>query len=241
MMQPQDNDLLRSLPRSDRARLALHLAPVPLASDQVIVVAGQTTRHVYFPTRGSVSLVTGVDRHPGLGIGMIGNEGMLGAHVALGQRREPHTAIVQVPGTAWRMLARPFRSELSRDRAMRRAVQGYLFALLGQRAAAAGCMRHHEIRPRLARWLLMTQDRAHADSFTVTQAFLADMLGVRRVGITAAAGDLQRRGLIQYRRGMVRITDRAGLEAASCSCYVADRRLYGEAMGLPPGRADASA
>jgi len=143
---------------------------------------------------------------------------------------EPLKALVQGAGEAWRVAVRPFRAELAHSPALRRALGRYLLVLMAQRATSAGCMRFHEVGPRLARWLLMSQDRARSNQFRVTHEFLAYMLGVRRVGVTAAAGELHRRGLIEYHRGEMKILDRQGLESASCSCYSADERMYSESM-----------
>ena len=132
---------------------------------------------------------------------------------------------------AWRVAAGPFRRELLRSAALRHRLQRYLCVLMEQRANSAACLRFHEIGPRLSRWLLMSQDRAHSNEFPMTQEFVATMLGVRRVGVTAAAGALQRLGLIEYHRGALTVLDRPGLEAASCSCYAAGERAYQQIMG----------
>lgn len=225
------NRLIDRLPAADRRRLLDRCQPVALALSSVLCEAGRPTRHVYFPTTGFVSLVRHVDDHPGVEVGMVGREGMLGVQLALGVATAPLHALVQGPGRAWRMAAPAFRAELVASPALQRGLQRYLYVLMAQLATSAACLRFHAIGPRLARWLLMSQDRAQADRFGMTQAFLAYMLGVRRVGITAAASDLQRRGLIAYRRGELEVLDRAGLEAAACSCYDADRRTYAALLG----------
>ena len=224
------NQIVAALPRTVRTRLLAMCEVVHLIHRQVLGKAGRPTRHVYFPTTSVISLVSGADHHPGLEVGMVGREGMLGSQVALGLSREPLEALVQGAGAAWRVAVRPFRAELARSGPLRRAIGRYLYVLMAQRAAAAGCLRYHEIEPRLARWLLMSQDRAQSDRFDVTQVFMASMLGVRRVGVTRAASALQRRGLIAYHRGEMNVTDRTGLEQASCSCYAADRAIYAQAM-----------
>ena len=198
--------------------------------------ADQAVRHVYFPNDSFVSLIAVLDDHHGLAVGLTGSEGVLGAQLALGARCDPLKAMVQGAGTAWRVEAGAFRRELARSAPLRQCLLRYLSVLLNQRAVSAACLRFHEIGPRLARWLLMSQDRAHADHFAVTQDVLAAMLGVRRVGVTAAASALQRQGLIEYHRGRLTVLDRPGLEAASCACYAADRRVYARAMGA--GSAD---
>jgi CRP-like cAMP-binding protein len=181
---------------------------------------------VYFPTGGFISLVTLVADHPGVEVGMVGREGMVGVQLALGVVASPLTALVQCSGTALRVGTKAFRAELDRSAALRRYLHRYLYVLMAQLATSAACLRFHLIGPRLARWLLMTQDRAQADNFRVTQEFLAYMLGVRRVGVTAAATALQRSGLIEYKRGAMTVLDRAGLEHVACSCYETDRQSY---------------
>lgn len=223
---PAENHLIAELPRPSRLRLQALCEPVELVLAEVLCERGVPVRHVYFPVDGFISLVTQVDHHPGLEVGMVGREGMLGVHLALGVATEPLRALVQGPGLAWRIAAAPFRRELADNPAMQRSLDRYLYVLMAQLATASACLRFHLIAPRLARWLLMSQDRAHAVRFRVTHEFLAYMLGVRRVGITVAAGILQRQGLISYRRGELTVLDRPGLEAAACSCYGADRRSY---------------
>lgn len=151
---------------------------------------------------------------------------MLGVQLALGVATAPLHALVQGAGTAWRIGNRAFKAELAASPALQRSMNRYLYVLMAQLAESTACVRFHQIGPRLARWLLMSQDRSQASSFDVTQEFLAYMLGVRRVGITAAAGELQRSGLIAYSRGKLTVLDRKGLEAASCGCYAADRKAY---------------
>jgi CRP-like cAMP-binding protein len=197
----------------------------------VLCERGEVTRYVYFPTEGFISLVAQADQHPGLEVGMVGREGMLGAQLALGVAVSPLRALVQGAGTARRIGRGAFRRELAQSGALKRALDRYLSVLMAQLAGSAGCLRFHRIGPRLARWLLMSQDRAHADRFHVTHEFLAYMLGVRRVGITVAASELQRSGLIAYHRGELTVLDRPGLEAAACSCFESDRRAYAKGLG----------
>jgi CRP-like cAMP-binding protein len=224
------NHLIEMLPRKDRVRLLALCEPVELVLADVLCERGTPARHVYFPTEGFVSLVTMIDGSTGLEVGMVGREGMVGAHLALGVATSPLRALVQGAGASWRVGTPAFRTELARSAALQRGLSRYLYVLMSQLAASAACLRFHLIGPRLARWLLMSQDRAHADTFHVTQEFLAYMLGVRRVGVTAAASAMQRSGLIAYRRGEMTVLDRGGLEAAACACYAGDRRAYTELL-----------
>jgi Crp-like helix-turn-helix domain len=167
----------------------------------------------------------------GLEVGMVGCEGMLGASLALGVMTTPLRALVQGTGTAWRANRRDFCRQLAASPALKRGIDRYLYVLMVQLASSAGCLRSHVIGSRLARWLLMSQDRARSDNFHVTHEFLAYMLGVRRGGITDAALALQRAGLIQYRRGDLTVLDRSGLERAACACYATDHRIYADVLG----------
>ena len=225
------NHLIDMLPRADRLRLQARCEPVDLVLSEVLCDRGATIRHVYFPVHGFISLLTQVDHHASLEVGMVGREGMFGAELALGMLQSPLRALVQGPGAAWRVGSVAFRRELVRSRALREGVQRYLRVVLAQMASSAACLRFHLIQPRLARWLLMSADRAHAPQFHVTHEFLASMLGVRRVSITMAASSLQRDRLIRYHRGEFTVLDRQGLEAAACSCYASERLAYTTALG----------
>jgi len=225
------NHLIELLPRVAQRRLLVLCEPVELVLSQTLCEPGTLTQEVYFPTEGFISLVALNKGVAALEVGMVGREGMLGAQLVLGVDTVPLSALVQGPGLAWRIGKAAFRTELAQSIALQRVLQRYVYVLMTQLAAAASCLRFHVIGPRLARWLLMSQDRAHADRFRVTHEFLAYMLGVRRVGITTAAGALQRAGLIEYRRGQLVVLDRAGLEAAACSCYAADRLTYRQQLG----------
>lgn len=220
------NRLLDALPRSDLRRLRSGCDAVELALADVLSVPGELLTHVYFPMSCFISLIVPVGRSGSLEVGLVGNEGMFGIPLALGVNFTPVRAVVQGAGSALRMDAARFRRNLARSPALERKLDRYIFVLLGQLAQTAACTRFHRVEARLARWLLMTQDRAHADTFYVTQAFMASMLGVRRVGVTKAASALQERNLIHYRRGVVTVLDRRGLTAASCACYQADRDTY---------------
>ena len=221
-----ENHLIALLSRRDRSRLLALGEPFELVLGDVLCEPGKLASHVYFPTEGFISLLTTASGSPGLEVGMVGTEGMLGSHLALGVATCPLCAMVQGSGVATRIEAKAFRGELGKSPSLQRILGHYIYVLMAQQAAAAACLRYHLIGPRLARWLLMSQDRAHSPAFRVTQEFLAHMLGVRRVGVTAAARALYRTGLIDYHRGDLKVLDRAGLEAAACGCYAADRRSY---------------
>lgn len=236
-MTAAENQLIALLPHKDRVRLLAVSERWPLMLAEVLSEPGRPTRHVYFPITGFVSLVTLIDGHPGLEIGMVGREGMLGAQLALGVPATPVRALVQGPGEAWRIAAGAFRSALADSAALQRVLGRYLYVRMVQLASAAACLRFHMIEPRLARWLLMSHDRAGADSFHVTHEGLAAMLGVRRVGITVAAGSLQRGGLIAYHRGMVTVLNRPGLEATACACYAGDQRVHTAWLSMPAAAA----
>ena len=227
---PVANRLIAALPRKDRQRVLAACEPVDLIFAAVLAEPGERIHHVFFPTGSFISLVTPTIDHASLEVGLVGDEGMVGATLALGVNVSPLHALVQGAGPALRMEATPFRRELGLSPALLRGVKRYLYVVLGQLAQNAACTRFHVVEARLARWLLMTHDRAHTDTFHVTHEFLAAMLGVRRVGVTKAAFSLQRRALIRYHRGEVRVLDRDGLEAASCGCYAADVAIYAKAM-----------
>ena len=213
------NRLIEGLPREPRQRILKLCEPVDLKFGALLCEANQRLRHVYFPLTGFISLVAIVKRHPPLEIGLIGNEGMLGATLALDVTGARLRGIVQGPGTALRMTAVQLRRELRSSHALRRTLNHYLFVLLAQQSRAIACTRFHEIKARLARWLLMTHDRAHADHFHLTHQYLANMLGVQRSAVTIAAGVLQRNMVISYARGEILVLDRRALESASCECY----------------------
>jgi CRP-like cAMP-binding protein len=223
-----ENHLIELLPRRQRLQLLAICEPVQLVLSEVLCEAGEPALHVYFPTQGFISLVAQVDDHPGVEVGMIGREGMLGAQLALGVSTAPLHALVQGAGSALRVESRAFRRELRQNLALQHLLHRYAFVRVVQLASSAACLRFHLIGPRLARWLLMSQDRAHADTFHVTHEFLAYMLGVRRVGVTVAAGLLQQDGLIAYHRGLLTVLDRKRLESTACACYAMDQHAYAE-------------
>lgn len=224
---PIANHLLEELPRKTRNGFLKECEPVSLVLGAVLCERNRPYRHVYFPLGGFVSLVATVGRHPPLEIGLIGNEGMLGATLALGVDKARLLGIVQGAGTALRMPAPRFRRALRESPALRNVTRRYLYVVLTQLSQSAACARFHGAEARLALWLLLTHDRAHTDRFDLTHQYLADMLGVRRSAVTIAAGALQRRKMIRYSRGKIDVIDREGLEAASCECYQAVVGDYG--------------
>jgi CRP-like cAMP-binding protein len=225
-----ENHLIERLPSKARRRLLGIAEQVQLVQSVVLGGSGEPTRHVYFPVDGFISLVTSINGKPVLEVGMVGREGMWGAQVALRVLTQPLHAVVQGPGQAWRVSISAFRQELERCATLQMVLGRYLYVLMAQLASAAACTRFHQIDARLSRWLLMMQDRAHTDTFVVTQQFMGFMLGVRRVGISAAAAALQRRGLIEYSRGHVTVHNRKALEAVACSCYAEDKHAYARVM-----------
>ena len=223
---PPVNRLLAGIPKVDYRRLMMRCEPIELVLNDVLSNAGDRIIHVYFPTKSIISLMKHMDTDKDLEVGMIGNEGMLGSTLLLGVDTAPFRAVVQKSGSALRMPAKIFTHELEQSFVFERQLKRYLHVSLSQLVQNAACNRFHVVEERLARLLLMIRDRAQSQDFHVTQEALANMLGVRRVGVTIAAGALQHKNLISYRRGSLKIHDNAGLEAASCSCYQADNETY---------------
>lgn len=230
MPQPA-NQLLAQLSPAVRQRLTALGEIVDLKLSDTLANAGHPTTSVLFPIHGFVSLLAEVDAEHAIEVGLVGREGMLGVQLALGVATEPLLVLVQGAGAALRIDAAGFHRALAEHAALRSTISRYIYVLFAQHARSAACLRFHLIEQRLARWLLMSQDRAHADEFIVTQEFMAYMLGVRRVGVTEAAGALQRQQLIAYDRGAMTILDRAGLERAACSCYASDRAAHAAQFG----------
>ena len=201
------------------------LEPVKLVYGQVLYEPTGLIRHVYFPIDCLVSLLTAVDNGRVLEVGMVGNEGMVGMPMVLGIGESAVRALVQGGGTAMRMPASRFRIEFDKSIPLQRALFRYTHLLMAQISQTAACNRFHESEGRLARWLLMTADRLHTDEFLLTHEFLANMLGVRRVGVTKAAEGLRRKKLIVYSRGHITIMDRKNLEQTACVCYRIVKKL----------------
>lgn len=213
------NRLIEALPDKERDRLLERCESVELRFGTILCEPDAPYESVYFPVAGFVSLMMRMGSHRPLEMALIGNEGMLGVTLALGVDLVPMRAVVQGTGTALRMSAEQFQQQLHNTPCLLRTLHRYLYVLMAQFSRTAACTHFHEIEPRLARLLLTTHDRAHADHFYLTHEYLAAMLGVRRSGVTIAAGTLQQRGLIHYIRGEISVLNRRGLEAASCECY----------------------
>ena len=216
---PAENLLIARLPAADRRRLIAACSLVQVEFGATLHEAGDPLVAAHFPLDAFFSLVAAVDGHPGLEVGMVGHEGMLGVQLSLGASHTPVRVLVQGGGRALSITAQALGDELARSAPLRRTLATYVDGVMRELAVSAACMRFHLIGPRLARWLLMTRDRAGRDRFAITHEFLALMLGVRRAGVTGAADTLRARGLIAYRRGAMQIVDPAGLEAVACSCY----------------------
>jgi len=227
------NHLLEVLPRRESQRMLDESEAVELKFGEILYQPDTRIRHVYFPVDSFISLMIPIDATSSLEVALVGNEGMLGSPLILGVNVSPLRAIVQGKGVAWRMSGAAFSRQLGRSAALRRELHRYLQVRMCQLARAAACTRFHLVEQRLARCLLMTQDRAHSDKFHATHEILAYMLGVRRVGVTKAANELQTRKLIHYHRGEISILDRVGMEAAACGCYQADRETYGGLLAAP--------
>ncbi|MGI9065807.1 MAG: Crp/Fnr family transcriptional regulator [Pyrinomonadaceae bacterium] len=196
-----------------------HFQEIPLILEQTLYQPGDLISDVYFPNSGIVSLLAGDAERATLEVGLVGREGMVGLPVFMGINTSRNCAVVQGPGVALRMKATTLRKECNNGSALRRLLQRYTHSLLTQVTQSAVCNQFHSMDARLARWLLMTHDRMGEDEFPLTQEFLSHMLGVRREGVSRAASDLQKRNLISYSRGRLKVLDRQGLEAISCGCY----------------------
>lgn len=229
------NQILASLPRSAREHLLRRMEHCALEHRQVLVEANEPIRHIYFPSSGVISLVIGTVNGATLEVAMVGREGMVGLPVLFGGESEPISAVVQVAGEALRMSAVAFCEEVERYGVLVQRLHLYAQSLFFQVAQSTACTRHHSVSQRCARWLLTAHDRVGHDEFALTQEALAQMLGVRRASVSAAAARLQETGLIRYRRGTVTIADRAALEQATCECYRIVRAEYQRLLGRASG------
>ena len=228
---PPANRLLSLLSPRDYARLRPHLHRIPLEYRQSLYRAHKPIEFVYFIETGVGSLVNTMANGQASEVGTIGNEGVVGLPLVLGDDRAPTSVYIQVPGAGLRMKATLFKKELARSASMRTVMLHYAHAFFNQVAQSAACNQFHSIEQRCCRWLLMTHDRMQSDEFLLTQEFLAMMLGVQRTGVTAAAGALQRAGLIRYKRGNVTIIDRRGLIRRSCECYGVSKKEFDRLLG----------
>jgi CRP-like cAMP-binding protein len=215
----EDNRLLALLPATDRARLDAELEEISMAVGDVVYESGSLQDYVYFPTTAIVSLAYVMADGATAEIAVVGNEGVVGIALFMGGETTPSRAIVQSAGWAFRLSGRSLKREFTRAGPMQHLLLRYTQALLTQMAQTAVCNRHHSIDQQLCRWLLLRLDRLPANELAVTQELIANTLGVRREGVTEAAGELQRAGLMRYSRGRITVLDRAGLEARACECY----------------------
>jgi CRP-like cAMP-binding protein len=216
---PRQNHLLDALPADDYARLEPHLELVPMKLGDVLYEPGAQLRYVYFPTTSIVSLLYVMEDGASAEIAIVGNEGILGISLFMGGETTPSRAVVQSAGHGYRLRAQLLKNEFGRFGAMLHLLLRYTQALITQMAQTAVCNRHHSIDQQLCRWLLLSLDRLSSSELSMTQELIANMLGVRREGVTEAAGKLQDAGLIRYRRGRITVLDRPRLEARCCECY----------------------
>jgi len=223
---PSQNHVLAALPAPDYERLNPHLELVPLPLGSVLYESGAELRHLYFPTDSIVSLLYILADGASAEIAVVGNEGVVGISLFMGGATTPSRAVVQSAGHAYRLPVMVLKEEFARAGIMQQVLLRYTQALITQMAQTAVCNRHHSVDQQLCRWLLLSLDRLGADELVMTQELIANMLGVRREGVTEAAGMLQDAGLIRYRRGHIIVLDRPGLEARTCECYAVVKREY---------------
>jgi CRP-like cAMP-binding protein len=216
---PRQNHLLEALPRTDYERLGPHLELIPMALGEVLYESGVPLAYVYFPTTSILSLLYVMEDGASAEIAVVGNEGILGISLFMGGETTPSRAVVQSAGHAFRLKAELLKTEFGRFGPTMYLLLRYTQALITQMAQTAVCNRHHTVDQQLCRWLLLSLDRLQTNELSMTQELIANMLGVRREGVTEAAGKLQDVGLISYRRGRISVLDRPGLEARSCECY----------------------
>jgi CRP-like cAMP-binding protein len=221
---PNQNHLLAALPTAEFERLVAHLELVPMALGEVLYEPGGQLRHAYFPTTAIVSLHYVMESGASAEATGVGNEGIVGISLFMGGDTTPSSAVVQIAGHAYRLEAHLLKEEFNRAGLMQKLLLRYTQALITQMSQTAVCNRHHSLEQQLCRWLLLTIDRMSSGEFIVTQELVARMLGVRREGITEAAGKLQNAGFIRYRRGHIAVLDRSGLEARTCECYAVVRK-----------------
>ncbi|ODN67764.1 MULTISPECIES: Crp/Fnr family transcriptional regulator [Methylophaga] len=226
------NRLIADLPVFERKRLLAQCETVELEFNDTLTEPGDLLQYAWFPSQSFISLIAPVDASSNLEVGMIGNEGMLGNTIVLGMTTAPLHALVQGAGPALRISVANLQQQIKQSPVLETVLKKYLYVCMVQLSQTAACTRFHLVEARLARWLLMTRDRANSDEFRITQEFLAYMLGVRRVGITRAATALHKKQLINYHRGNITILDGEGLEASACSCYQIDKQTYKRVMQI---------
>jgi CRP-like cAMP-binding protein len=222
----RENQLLTVLPEADWLRWEPHLEPVELPLGQVLYESGRTLSHVYFPSTAIVSLLYVMENGASAEIAVVGREGLVGISLFMGGESTPSRAVVQSAGTGVRLPSAFIKEEFNRSGAVMHLLLRYTQALITQMAQTAVCNRHHTLDQQLCRWLLLSLDRLHGDELVMTQELIANMLGVRREGVTEAALKLQRIGLIRYARGHITVVDRPGLEARTCECYAVVKKEY---------------
>jgi len=225
-LRPLRNRLLEALPDAERAQLDANLEIVDLPLGAVVYESGATMSHVYFPIDCIVSLLYVLEDGDSAEIAVVGNEGMVGISLFMGGNSTPSRAVVQSGGTGYRMKARQLQHEFSRSGPMQHLLLRYTQALITQMAQTAVCNRHHSVDQQLCRWLLLSLDRLDSNTLTMTQELIADMLGVRRAGVTSAARKLQDEGVIEYTRGRIVVVDRDKLETLCCECYEVVRKEF---------------
>ncbi len=223
---PRQNHLLAALPAEDYARVAPHLELVPMPLGDVLYEPGIELRHVYFPTNCIVSLLYVMEDGASAEIAVVGNEGVIGIALFMGGESTPSRALTQSAGYAYRLKAQLLKQEFSRSAPVMHLLLRYTQALITQMAQTAVCNRHHSVDQQLCRWLLLSLDRLQSNQLSMTQELIANMLGVRREGVTEAAGKLQHAGLINYQRGQITVLDRPGLEARACECYAVVKKEF---------------
>jgi CRP-like cAMP-binding protein len=216
---PRDNQILDALPALERERLFPHLKLVPMPLGMVLYESGATLRHIYFPTDSIVSLLYVMRDGSSAEIAVVGNDGAVGVSLFMGGETTPSRAIVQSAGHAYRLTGKRLKDEFNRHGEMLHVLLRYTQSLLTQMAQTAVCNRHHSLEQQLCRWLLLSLDRLSSNKLDMTQELIANMLGVRREGVTAAAGKLQKLAVIRYARGRITVLDRPHLERLSCECY----------------------
>ena len=221
-----NNALINLLPKQNQESLLSEAELIELALSQKICTVGESITHILFPINCFISITQSIDHYPPIEVGMIGREGLLGAEAVLGNHTNPFSALVQGAGSAWKLESHFFLNQVKKDPQLRDIINAYLTVRINQLGLSAACEHFHTIGPRLAKWLLMSEDRAQSSTFQMTHEFISLMLGIRRVGVTTTAADFRRRGLIDYHRGQIKILNRGALKAEACSCYQKNRKIY---------------